>query len=113
MKTQELETAVESVYRNVSGDLSSEVRSAALEYIKRKRRLSHPNGEFDGGQRFYLASQERRACCEGIRRPSRSYPYSEMAHGRSLRHVAELFDIDERDVRRLVQLVESEMSATA
>ena len=85
--------------------------AAAKEYLKRKRRISHPEGDFDNGGRFYLSDEERVACCVGIREPSRSYPYSEMMHGRSLRHVAKLFEADELEVRRLAKRIESEFEA--
>jgi hypothetical protein len=73
---------------------------AAAEYIRRRDRLTNPEGEFDNGGRFYLADSERRGCCGPIRTPSRAYPYSEMVHARTAAHVAALFGIEAKLVRR-------------
>ena len=70
------------------------------EYLKRKRREAHPEGHFDKGGRFY--SEEKCICCEGIRRPSRSFPYSEMTHCRTIKHVAYLFNVLPRDLKKIL-----------
>lgn len=90
-------------YQTETQDISVE---AAIEYLKRKHRLSHPEGEFDGGGRFCLSDDERQICCLSIRTPSRSYPYSEMTHGRSLTHVAKLYKVDALVVRRISKRLE-------
>lgn len=74
--------------------------AAAQEAHARKWRLSHPIGSFDKAGRFTL--KERCACCEGIRVASRAYPHSEMTHGRSITHVANLHDVPKLHVQRLV-----------
>ena len=65
---------------------------AAVEHVKRQARDSHPEGEFDGGGRFFI--KEGCSCCSDIRSPSRSHPYSYMVHGRTLAHCAVLFEVD-------------------
>lgn len=77
---------------------------AALEADRRKRRLSHPAGKFDHAGVFHLA--ERCGCCADLRRPCVAYPHSEMLHGRSLTHIAHLFQVPVLHVRRLVKALE-------
>ncbi len=79
------------------------INEAVVEYLKRQDRTSHPAGRFDKGGRFYLADVEIRACCHTIRTPSRRWPYSEMTHGRTIKHVAMLFDVEPAELRRAVQ----------
>ncbi len=76
------------------------VREAAVEYLARRDRRSHPDGEFDGAGRFYLDGGERQECCGTIRVPSAAYPYSYMVHARTVEHVARLHGADARAVRR-------------
>ena len=67
-------------------------------YLDRKNRLSHPEGTFDKGGRFYPDKFEDRDCCKFIRSPSRSYPYSLMHHCRSIDHIANLY---KKDLKKL------------
>lgn len=84
---------------------TEKIHDAAIEFINRRDRRTHPAGTFDNGGRFYLADEEKCACCESIRNPSRAYPWSEMAHGRTLKHVAHLFGVDEKSVRAEVKKI--------
>lgn len=59
-------------------------------YVSRKERLSHPDGTFDKGGRFYPSEHETCACCAQVRSPSRAWPYSYMVHCRTLKHCTEL-----------------------
>ena len=74
---------------NTKHRLTSRLRLAAQELFDRQDRKTHPAGNFDNAGRFYLAPSL--SCCSGIRTPSRAYPYSEMAHGRTIVHVANEF----------------------
>ncbi|WP_461365286.1 hypothetical protein [Candidatus Darwinibacter acetoxidans] len=76
---------------------------AAYEYIQRQRRASHPDGTFDRAKRWYPSPEEERPCCASIRRPSGSYPYSLMTHCRTAGHVAALYGVDAREVRRALR----------
>ena len=76
------------------------IQKATQEYLNRKNRKSHPSGNFDDGGRFYLSDEERHDCCSGIRTPSRRFPYSEMVHGRTMKHVASIFNVCTLDIRR-------------
>lgn len=77
------------------------LESAANEYIARRDRRSNPPGTFDKQGRFYC--DEKCDCCKGIRSPSVAYPYSEMLHARTLRHVAKVFKVSEKELRQFVK----------
>lgn len=74
--------------------LDEKLHAAAIEFLELQDRKTHPEGKFDNAGRFYLGS--KCACCEGLRTPSRMYPLSEMAHGRTALHVAHLRGMPER-----------------
>ena len=75
-------------------------QEAAIEYIRRRDRLRHPDGRTDSGGRWYPYPNEQQPCCESVRSPSRSYPWSYMTHCRSLGHVALLYGVEEKLVRQ-------------
>jgi len=77
------------------------VLDAVKEYIALRDRKSHPDGTFDSGGRFYLT--EKHECCRGIRTPSRAFPYSEMTHGRTLKHVAMCHGVNESECRKVLK----------
>ena len=81
----------------------SKVQEAITEYLKLKNRKTHPEGTFDSGGRFYLAESEKHDCCRGIRSPSRAYPYSEMVHARTLKHVAHKYNVLESECRKALR----------
>lgn len=83
--------------------MMNKIQEAAQEYLNRQNRISHPDGRFDNGGRFYLAENEQCDCCKSIRTPSRSYPYSQMTHGRTMLHVANLFGVKVGEVRKAVK----------
>lgn len=72
-----------------------------------KNRLKDPDGQFDRAGRFYLSRRYR--CCNGIRNPSRDYPFSQLTHARSAVHVAHEhgFAGRETEIRRFAKLMES------
>ena len=83
--------------------MTTKAQETITEYLKLKNRKTHPEGTFDSGGRFYLAESEKHDCCRGIRSPSRAYPYSEMVHARTLKHVAHKYDVDEKDCRKALR----------
>jgi hypothetical protein len=87
------------------------IEQAANEYIKRQQRINHPDGKTDKAGRWYPADQERQSCCEYIRRPSCAWPWSLMVHCRTLRHVAHVCGVDERELRRAVRVAQCAESA--
>lgn len=70
---------------------------AIKEYNARQNRSSHPAGEFDKKGRFYLS--EVCDCCKGIRSPSAAYPYSQMVHGRSAKHICNLLGLSSEQTK--------------
>lgn len=79
--------------------------AAAQDAYNRKWRLSHPEGRFDRAGRFTLT--ERCSCCSAIRAPSRTYPHSEMVHGRSVIHVATRHGVPKLHVQRLLRALDA------
>jgi hypothetical protein len=69
-------------------------------YKARQARREHPEGRFYKQNRFYPSEEERCSCCDGIRQPSARWPYSLMKHCRTVPHIANLFGVDPRDLRR-------------
>lgn len=76
------------------------LETAVSLYHARKARRAHPEGKFDKAGRFYPAETEERECCQGIRTPSRAFPYSYMTHCRTAAHVAALYGVDAAELRR-------------
>jgi len=68
--------------------------AAAVEFDELQDRKRHPETNRDNGNRYFL--KKRYACCEGIRTPSRSFPFSELVHGRTALHVAHASGVPER-----------------
>jgi len=83
--------------------VESILNDAALEYVNRRDRRSYPGGKFDKGGRWYPDDDERRDCCDSIRSPSRRFPYALLLHCRTLKHVAKLYNVDEKQLRELVK----------
>jgi hypothetical protein len=76
------------------------LQQAVHEYGDRLERNTHPDGRPDKGGRWYPSDAEYQACCRGLRGPSRSYPWSLMIHCRSLKHIANLYNVDEDALRQ-------------
>ena len=75
------------------------ITEAVICYLQRQARYDHPDGHGDNGGRWYPSDSERQACCNSIREPSRSFPWSLMTHCRTLKHICNLFKVDEKEVR--------------
>jgi len=92
-------------------DYNKRVEDAAREYIARRDRAKHPLGRFDRAGRWYPDESEARACCAGIRAPSRRWPYSLLLHCRTARHVAQLYGVEASDVRCAARRLDREITA--
>ena len=79
------------------------IDTALSEFHARQSRDTHPSGYFDDKGRWYPSDEETQPCCEDIRTPTRRFPYSLMVHCRTLRHVAQLHDVDEGTLRQAVR----------
>jgi hypothetical protein len=62
-------------------------------YIDRKNRNRHPDGSVDK-TKWYPSETEKQKCCESIRQPSRSYPWSLQVHCRTKMHVEHLYGLE-------------------
>jgi hypothetical protein len=82
---------------------------AGLEFVCRELRFHHPDGTFDEGGRFYPSEKEARDCCATIRAPSRAFPFSLMKHCRTIKHVANLYDVTERAAKAEVEIVRQQL----
>ena len=80
--------------------MTKDLVEAANEYGMRRARLTHPDGEFDYGGRWYPSEYEHCECCEDIREPSRAWPLSRMMHCRSSGHLSALTGYSARDIKR-------------
>ena len=81
---------------------------AARCWIARHDRDEHPSGGWDDAGRWYPTTAEAQPCCKHVVGPSRAHPYRVMQHCRSAGHVAFLFDVDERELRRAVRRLQSD-----
>jgi len=79
---------------------TKKLQDAAIEYYNRKNRISHPSGHFDKAGRWYPADREKCDCCYGIREPSRAYPLSNNMHCRTIVHIANLYGVDVKELRK-------------
>jgi hypothetical protein len=80
-------------------DLIPTLHAAVAHYLDMDDRKARPEGTFDNANRFYLKTTFK--CCEGLREPSRAYPWSQMVHAKTAIHVAHQFGIADRvaDIR--------------
>lgn len=88
------------------GYTAAEFHAAAC-FFRRKNRLEHPPGGFDGAGRF-IAEERTEAVCRA-RSPSRKWPYSQMNAARTAEHCAELYDAGNlTHVRRIAAALEKD-----
>lgn len=107
-KTKEQTTLKIKMPQKFSKNSLTKMTKSAIDYYRLKNRHSNPNGEFDKQGRFYL--HPKYSCCEDIRCPSRSYPYSEMTHGRTILHTCHTHKIitdnmTEKEIKNVLLLV--------
>lgn len=81
------------------------VEEAVQCYLDRKDRLEHPEGKFDRASRWYPSDQEEQDCCKDIRRPSRNYPYSLMLNCRTKKHIANLYEVETKDMNVIIRSI--------
>ena len=81
------------------------IYQAAQLYIDRRDRKKHPSGHFDKHKRWSPNASERCDCCECIRSPSATYPFSLMTHCRTVNHVANLLKVNPKLVKQAIKLI--------
>lgn len=90
----------------MSNEIDQKVLATVREYISLRDRVTNPDGTFDKQGRFYLDGRSEYSCCQGIRSPSKRFPYSEMKHGRTLKHVATKNGVDIKLCRKALKEIE-------
>ena len=83
--------------------ITKRMEQAVQCYLNRQDRTEHPSGEFGNGNKWYPDESEKCECCDCIRSPSWRYPYSLMKHCRSIGHVANLYGVDVKELRKRVK----------
>lgn len=103
METKNIEAMLPTLQLVIKVQLTpdSPLARAVTEYMDRQDRVRHPDGCSDGARRWDPYPAEQRACCRRIRVPSLAHPFSLMVHCRTAAHVANLFDVNVADVRRV------------
>jgi hypothetical protein len=98
-----------SVYRNRNMS-KAELEARRNAGIPFSRLLFHPVGfrvgpKIPGQQQLWIPHPlEVRPCCQVITPPVQKYPWGYHRHCRSLRHIAMLLNVDERELTRLVKV---------
>ena len=67
-------------------------------YIERRRKSAHPLGIWRE-RKWFPDSLEHRECCDQVRQPTMTYPYSLMRHCRTLKHISNLYGVPVSDLR--------------
>lgn len=81
--------------------MEDRVSEAAIEYLKRKLRATHPPGKFEKSK---WHPEAYFTCCSSIRAPSRAHPWSLMTHCRTATHIANEFGVEEKAIKDRVRL---------
>ncbi len=72
---------------------------ATKDYLLRKAKKSHPKFWRSNKTGLkYLSKGEHCNCCKGIKKPSIRFPNSEMNHGRTAIHLANLYGVSREDI---------------
>lgn len=85
--------------------MEERIQEIAKTYWRRRFHLENPSGHFNRGGRWFPDAREEAECCAHIRPPSRAYPYSLMQHCRSLKHLAMLYRIEPKALRKAAKAV--------
>ena len=85
--------------------MSREAIIAGHEYNLRKHKLARPKGRSDG-VRWWPEPSEWCDCCKQIREPSRGFPLSLYRHCHTAVHVAQLYGVDEGELRAVAKRLE-------
>ena len=81
------------VWKRITQQRKARLERAAVIFNERQARVIHPEGTFEKHGVWYPSDAERQPCCEGLREPTRKYPYSLITHCRTVKHVAHLCDV--------------------
>ena len=93
--------------QTITGE-AERTRAAAQLYLDRAARRDYAPGYFDKWGRWYPADDERQDCCDGIRAPSKCWPYTLLRHCRTQLHVATLCGVDRKALARAARDLRAE-----
>lgn len=82
---------------------------AVKTFIARQDRTAHPAGRTDNGGRWYPAENEKCTCCNMVRSPSREWPWSLMVHCRTTEHIANLYEVDVKELRSAIRTAKKQL----
>lgn len=74
--------------------------TSAQLFLDRKDHIKKPQGYCDNAMRWYPSDIEKQECCNYIRHPSRSFPWSLLKHCSTAEHVANLCGVDTTELRK-------------
>lgn len=95
----------------VVAPIDLDVLEAAQEYLDLQSRAKHPEGYFDNAKRWY--PDEPCPCCQFVREPTRSWPFSLMVHCRTAEHVAFKHGLDALALKRAARVIRKTNEAKA
>lgn len=81
------------IWQRITKQRQARLERAAALLNARQAREVHPDGTFEKHGVWYPSDTERQPCCEGLRNPTRKYPYSLIQHCRTAKHIAHLCDV--------------------
>jgi hypothetical protein len=84
----------------------SNLHKAAKEFNSLKMGTTLPEGKRDNAGRFY--PDNRCACCQHIRTPSRAFPDSLKTHVKSAVHIASVYEVEPTDLKFIAKLLKKE-----
>lgn len=82
-----------------------ETIDAAIDYLLRATGKVKPDGKCDDEGCFYPSDSERCDCCGLIRRPSPTWPETLLIHCCTVKHVARMHNVDEKDTRKMADFI--------
>lgn len=83
------------------------VELAARAFLRRQSGTEQPDGAFTPKGVWVVSPAEQRGCCGRVR-ASAKWPRAVEAHCKSAAHVAALFDVPEKDLRRTARLLDQQ-----
>lgn len=84
------------------GTNTERLQKALAVYVNRKHGGELPHGHFDNTNRWWPEPGEMQQCCEHIRNPSRQRPNTLLQHCRTIRHIACLYLVLNRELAHAV-----------
>ncbi len=74
------------------------LKVAAITFMRRKKRLTYPEGGFNYNGIWYPHKSEVQDCCSQVRAPSKRWPYTLSQHCCTAMHVANRYRVSRTDL---------------